>query len=149
MAMDPGNPATLEPIEFSRFVKRAPADLLQELMRGPRRTDVLDEVFRRMPAVFRPDRAADLTARVHYVIGDRQDGGTDRYELVIADRVCTVSATPSGPPRLTLTLGGADFLRLVTGNAHPVVLVMKGRLRTSGDKILTARFPSLFDPPKP
>jgi hypothetical protein len=148
MSVDQGNPATLGLAEFGRFVKRTADADLRDLMHGERRTDVLDEVFRRMPEVFRADRAGDLRAVIHWSIGDRPAGGADRYELIIADGTCAVSPAPTGEPRLTLTLGAVDFLRLVTGNAHAVLLVMKGRLRTAGELALTARFPSLFDPPK-
>ena len=145
MPIDQGNPAMLAPAEFARFVERTAAPDLLDLMRGARRSEVLAEVFRRMPNVFRADRAGDLDAVIHYVIGDRPDGGADVYELVISGGACAVSPAPGGAPRLTLTLGAVDFLRLVTGNVHPVVLVMRGRLRTKGDVGLTAKFPSLFD----
>jgi hypothetical protein len=143
-----GNPAAMDPLDFARFVKRTPAEELLRLMRGERRAAVLDEVFRRMPGVFRADRAGTLDAIVHWRVGDRPDGGNDVYELAIADGACVVSPAPTAEPKLTLTLGAVDFLRLVTGNVHAVVLVMRGRLRTTGNVALTARFPSLFDVPR-
>lgn len=148
VTIDDGNPATLGPYGFGRFVKAASTADLERLMRGDGRTAVLDEVFRRMPEVFRADRAAGVRAVIHWYVGGRPDGGADHYELVIADGTCTVSPVPAGSPRLTLRLGGVEFLRLATGHAHAVLLVMTGRLRTSGDVALTAKFPSLFDPPK-
>ncbi|GAB7045927.1 hypothetical protein JCM9534A_10530 [Catenuloplanes indicus JCM 9534] len=147
MSVDQDNPAALGPLGFGRFVKAASTAQLEALMGGARRTDVIEEVFRRMPEVFRADRAAGLRAVVHWRIG-RADGGDDHYEMVISDGTCTVSPTRIGTPQLTLTLGAVDFLRLVTGNVHAVLLIMRGRMRTTGDLALTARFPSLFDPPK-
>ena len=44
-------------------------------------------------------------------------------------------------------MSAVDFLNLTTGNAHPVLLVMRGRLKTKGDVVLTAKFPTLFDIP--
>lgn len=148
MSLAQGNPATLEPSEFALLVKQASAAELTGLMTGPRRAAVLDEIFRRMPEVFRTDRAADLEAVIHWVVGDRPDGGADTYQIVIADRTCRTSGTADRDPDLTLTIGAVDFLKVVTGNAHPVMLVMKGRLRTRGDMALTAKFPGLFDVPK-
>ena len=148
MSVDDGNPATMDPLEFARLVKRTSTAELLELMTGERRTAVLDELFRRMPDVFRADRAGSLEAVIHWVVGDRPDGVGDRYELSIADGTCRLSDVPAREPRLTLAIGAVDFLHLVTGNAHPVVLVMKGKLRTKGDVALTAKFPSLFDVPK-
>ncbi|MFI5845712.1 SCP2 sterol-binding domain-containing protein [Catenuloplanes sp. NPDC051500] len=148
MSVDQGNPAALGPYGFGRFVKAASTAELEALMDGARRTEVLDEVFRRMPEVFRADRAAGLRAVVHWSIGGRTDGGFDYYELVIANGTCTVSPARIGTPQLTLRLGAVDFLRLVTGNVHAVLLIMRGRLRTAGELALTTKFPSLFDPPK-
>ena len=148
MSLQDADPTTMEPLDFARLVKQAPAAQLHDLMTGPRRTAVLDELVRRMPEAFRADRAGPLEAVIHWVVTDRPDGGADRYELVITAGRCRVSPEPAGEPRLTLTTGGVDFLQLITGNAHPVVLVMKGRLRTRGDVALTAKFPKLFDPPK-
>jgi putative sterol carrier protein len=142
------SPAAMDPREFARWVKRTPPAELRELMRGDRRTAVLDELFDRMPGVFRAERAGSLDAVIHWSIGDRADGGTDVYELVIANGTCVLSPRPEREPRLTLSIAGADFLSLVTGNAHPVALVMKGKLKTKGDLALTAKFPNLFDIPK-
>jgi putative sterol carrier protein len=86
---------------------------------------------------------------IHWRIGDRLDGGVDVYELVISDGACRLSPRPEGEPNLTLSLGAVDFLNVVTGNAHPVLLVMRGKLKTKGDLGLTAKFPNLFDVPKP
>jgi hypothetical protein len=146
--LDHGYPTLMGTAEFGRLVKSASDVELLQLMRDERRDDVLGEVFRRMPEVFQPSRARGLHAVVHWHVGDRPDGGADHWEVVIADGACTVTQVPEHHPALTLTIGAVDFLRLVTGNAHAVVLVMRGRLRTRGDVALTAKFPGLFVPPK-
>lgn len=143
------NPAMMDPLEFARLVKRTPAHELRAMMHSDRRAAVLDELFTRMPGVFRADRAGSINAVIHWVIGDRPDGGVDTYELVIADGRCELSPAPQREPKLTLALGAVDFLNLVTGNAHAVALVMRGKLKTKGDLALTAKFPNLFDIPKP
>jgi hypothetical protein len=149
MSVEHADPAMMDPLEFARLVKRTPSDDLRRLMHGERRAEVITELLSQMPGVFRADRAGGLDAVVHWRIGDRPDGGTDVYEFVIADGVCRLSPKPARQPALTLSLGAVDFLNLVTGNAHAVMLVMRGKLKTAGDLKLTAKFPSLFDPPKP
>jgi hypothetical protein len=149
MSVEEADPATMEPREFSRLVKRTPADELRRLMHGERRTPILQELFTRMPGVFRREQAGSIEAVIHWRIGDRPDGEVDVYELVISGGSCRLSPSPQGMPKLTLSLGAVDFLNLVTGNAHPVVLVMRGKLKTKGDLGLTAKFPNLFDVPKP
>lgn len=149
MTIENADPARMDPQEYARLVKRASDDAVRRLMRSDRRTAVLDHLFQGMPGAFRPDRGASVNAVVHWKVGDRPDGGVDTYEMIIADGSCSLSPRPERRPKLTLSLGAVDFLHLVTGNAHPVVLVMKGRLKTTGDLGLTAKFPSLFDVPKP
>ncbi|WP_430787990.1 SCP2 sterol-binding domain-containing protein [Actinoplanes sp. G11-F43] len=147
--MDTSDPATMDLVAFGRYVAGAGADELTGLVHGPDRRALLDRLFHSMPDVFRPDRAEGLVATVHWFVGDRGDGGQDHYEMTIADGRCVVSPVPGGVPDLTLTLGAVSYLQLVTGNAHAVALVIRGRLRTRGDLGLIARFPNLFDPPKP
>jgi hypothetical protein len=142
------NPATLAPKEFAQLVKRSPADHLRRLMQGDQRKAVLDEIFGRMPGVFRSEKAGDTNAVVHWRIADRPDGGEDTYELIIADGSCRVSAAPQRQPKLALTIGAVDFLRVVTGNANPMTLFLRGRMKAKGDLGLATRFPSLFDTPK-
>ena len=149
MTVEQADPATMDRLEFARLVKRTPTGELRRLLHGERRKAVLTEMVSQMPSVFRTDRAGSLAAVVHWRIGDRPDGGTDVYELVIADGSCRVSARPDRRPDLTLSLGAVDFLNLVTGNAHAVMLVMRGKLTTTGDLGLTAKFPSLFETPRP
>jgi putative sterol carrier protein len=148
VSVDDLDPVALGTREFGKLVKKTPADQLKQLMVGDRRQPVLDELFRRMPDVFRADRAATLSAVVHWLVGDRPDGGVDTYELVIADGTCVLSEAPLRQPKLTLSIGGVDFLNLVTGNANPVAMVIRGKLRAKGDVTLIAKFPTLFDIPK-
>jgi putative sterol carrier protein len=130
-------------------VKQTPGSELQLLMTGERRTAILAELVRRMPDVFRTDRASGISAVVHWRVGGRADGGYDTYELHIDSGKCTVADSPTSEPRLVLTISGVDFLRMVTGNAHAVSLVMRGKLKSKGDVALTAKFPTLFDTPRP
>lgn len=137
-----------DPRDFSRLVKRTPAPDLKRLMQSERRTTILDEIFTGMPAVFRPDKAGTIDAVVHWRIGDRPDGDVDTYELVIANGTCTLSARPERQPTLALTIGAVDFLKTVTGNANPMMLFLRGKMKAKGDLGLATKFPSLFDPPK-
>jgi putative sterol carrier protein len=148
MLADDTNPAALPPKEFARLVKQTPADDLKLLMQGSYRKAVLDKIFERMPDVFRPERARGMTAVVHWRIGDRPDGGTDTYELAISDGACQVSAAPTHEPKLALTISAVDFLKVVTGNANPMTLFLRGRMKAKGDLGLATRFPTLFDIPK-
>lgn len=138
----------LEPAEFAALVKKSSNDRLAEVMSSPARGQILDAIFARMPTLFRPDRAGKTNAVIHWSIGDRPDGGSDTYELVIEDGTCTLSESPQREPKLALSLGAVDFLKVVSGNANPVMMFMTGKLKAKGDLGLAANISNLFDIPK-
>jgi putative sterol carrier protein len=140
--------AALDERELAQLVKRMPAQELRNIMRGPSRRAVLDRVFRDMPRVFRADRAGSTDAVVHWRIGDGPDDAVDTYELVIDGGGCAVSARPEREPRLALSIGVVDFLKVVTGNANAMVLFVRGKMKAKGDLGLATRFPAMFDVPK-
>ena len=138
----------VDPKQFAQLVKNAPADQIKAVMQGDQRAKVLGEIFGRMPTLFRADRAGSTNAVIHWNIGDRPDGGVDTYELVIANGACTLSPEPAHDPKLSLTVGAVDFLKVVSGNANPVMLFMTGKLKAKGDLGLAANIANLFDIPK-
>lgn len=134
--------------QFAQMVKNASTDELTAAMQGGNRHKILDEIFDRMPGLFRADRAGSTNAVVHWNVGDKPGGGLDTYELVIANGTCTRSPEPVHDPKLVLTLAAADFLRVVTGNANPMMMFMTGKLKAKGDLGLAANISNLFDIPK-
>jgi hypothetical protein len=140
--------ASANPSEFANMVKSASNEQLAEMISGPQRKQLLDTIFERMPGLFRADKAGSTNAVVHWIVGDGPDGSSDTYELAIADGACTLSPTPAAEPKLALTLGGVDFLKVVSGNANPVMLFMTGKLKAKGDLSLAANIANLFDMPK-
>ena len=146
--IDPAEFASVDPARFAELVKGASRDQLAELMAGPDRSKILDEIFRRFPTQFRADRAGDTNAVIHWHIGGRPDGVDDHFEVVVADGQCTISGAPAAEPSLTVTLGGAEFLQLLSGSANPMMLFMTGKLKAKGDLALAANLANLFDLPK-
>ncbi len=139
---------SVDPTEFARAVKKMPGGELKSIMHGEERGAVLDEVFGRMPGLFRPDRAGSMHAVVHWHITGRPDGGVDTYELVIGDGKCLLSPKPESEPRLALTLDAVDFLKVVSSNANPMMMFMTGKLKAKGDLGLAANIANLFNMPK-
>jgi SCP-2 sterol transfer family len=137
--------STMDPKEFAELVKKTPTDELKQIMQSERRTAVLDGVFARMLGAFRPERAGSLDTVIHWIIGDRPDGGADTYELVIANGTCELSPKPEHEPKLVLTIGAVDFLKVVTGNGNAVMLFMSGKLKAKGDLGMAANIPNYFD----
>ncbi|HEX2355523.1 MAG TPA: SCP2 sterol-binding domain-containing protein [Micromonosporaceae bacterium] len=140
--------SSVEPRQFAQLVKSTPDRTLAEVMQSDQRSKILDEVFARMPSLFRADRAGATNAVIHWNITDRPDGGTDTYELVVADGTCTLSESADRDPKLSLTLGPVDFLKVVSGSGNPVMMFMTGKLKAKGDLGLAANIANLFDIPK-
>ena len=84
---------------------------------------------------------------LHWKITGRSDGGLDHYEVVLRDGTCTAGKDPQHEPRVTLTLDGVDFMRLVTGNAAGPMLFMSGKLKIEGDLMFSAQIQSMFTIP--
>ncbi|ROO52284.1 SCP-2 sterol transfer family protein [Micromonospora sp. Llam0] len=145
---DPANFASIDAKEFSKLVKTTPDSKIAEVMQGDLRGKVLDEVFNRMPTLFRPEKAGATSAVIHWNITGRPDGGTDTYEIVVDNGTCVVSPTAEREPRLSLTLGPVDFLKVVAGTGNPMMMFMTGKLKAKGDLGLAAQIPNLFDIPK-
>ncbi|MBU8858188.1 SCP2 sterol-binding domain-containing protein [Micromonospora marina] len=145
---DPANFANVGPKEFAQLVKSTPDAKIAEIMSGEARGKILSEVFNRMPTLFRADRAGATNAVIHWNITGRPDGGTDTYEIVIENGTCTVSETATRDPKLSLTMGPVEFLKIVSGGANPVMMFMTGKLKAKGDLGLAANIANLFDIPK-
>ncbi|SNT45301.1 SCP-2 sterol transfer family protein [Asanoa hainanensis] len=145
---DPAQFASVGPKEFAQLVKSTPDAKIAEIMSSDARGKVLDQVFERFPALFRADRAGSTNAVIHWTITGRPDGGDDTYEVVIEDGACTVSSSAERDPRLALTMGPVDFLKIVSGSGNPVMMFMTGKLKAKGDLGLAANIANLFDIPK-
>jgi putative sterol carrier protein len=145
---DPATFSSYGPREFARAVKATPDARIAEVMTGELREPILREVFDRMPAQFRADRAGGTEAVIHWTVTGRPDGGADTYEVVVADGACAVSDTPTREPRLALTMGPVEFLKLVAGAGNPVLMFMTGKLKARGDLALAATVATLFDIPR-
>ena len=138
----------VDPQEFAKTIATATDEQLSEAMSGPMREQILTEIFRRMQEHFRPEAARDAEAVIHWRIGGRPDGGHDEFETVIAANECKVrQGFEHDDARVAFTIGGADFLRLVTGNAAGPMLFMSGKLKIEGDMMFAAQAASLFTIP--
>ncbi|HEY0001895.1 MAG TPA: SCP2 sterol-binding domain-containing protein [Actinoplanes sp.] len=145
------NPASLSsigPKEFAQLVKTTPDAQIAEVMAGESRTKILDEVFNRMPSLFRPEKAGTTTAVIHWIITGGADGASDTYETVIEDGACTVTNQPVREPKLAMTMDPVTFLKVVTGDGNPMMMFMTGKIKAKGDLGLAANVAKLFDIPR-
>jgi putative sterol carrier protein len=85
---------------------------------------------------------------VHWTITGAPGGGADTYEVVIANGTCTVSPKAEQEPRLAITVGPVDFLKVITGNGNPMMMFMTNKLKAKGDLSLAAQIAKFFETPK-
>jgi putative sterol carrier protein len=142
------DPSQVDANELARNMAQATDEQLGELMAGPLRETILSEIFRRMSEHLRADTARDTRAVIHWRITGHPENGHDEFETVISEGTCTVrEQIETEPPRVSFTIDGVDFLRLVTGNAAGPTLFMTGKLKIKGDLMFAASAASLFTIP--
>ncbi|GAA3280690.1 MULTISPECIES: SCP2 sterol-binding domain-containing protein [Dactylosporangium] len=143
-----GDFSNIDPKQFAAYVKSASDSQLADIMNSPQRKTILDTIFSRFPELFRADRAGSTNAIIHWNITGAPDGGADSYELVIANGACVLSPSPDQEPKLAITVGPVDFLKVVSGVGNPMMMFMTGKLKAKGDLGLAANIANLFDIPK-
>ncbi len=145
------DPTALDPVDVATAVATTSAKHMRAVMEGGFRPIVLEEVFRRFPEFIDVDKASDLQLSVGFRIGGRRDGEVDRYAVHISDGVCTIETSPPEGQRrdATITIEGADFLRLATGQLHPVRGVLTGALKVKGDRAKALALNAVMVPPQP
>ncbi|MFI5495332.1 SCP2 sterol-binding domain-containing protein [Actinoplanes sp. NPDC051859] len=145
---NPETLASIGPKEFAALVKSTPDSKITEVMGSDNRGKVLDEVFNRMPTLFRADRAGSTQAVIHWNITGGPGGATDTYETVIENGACTVTNQAVREPKLAMTMDPVTFLKVVSGDGNPMMMFMTGKIKAKGDLGLAAQVAKLFDIPK-
>jgi putative sterol carrier protein len=145
------DPSALDPVDVATAAATTSGKHMRAVMEGGFRPIVLEEVFRRFPEFIDAEKAAGLRLSVGFRIGGRADGEFDRYVVHVADGACTIETDPpEGQERdATITAEGADFLRLATGQLHPVRGVLTGALKVKGDRTKALALNAVMAPPQP
>jgi putative sterol carrier protein len=138
----------MSPKTFARLISRASEAQLRDVLGRPSlRRRILTEIFGRMQQHLRRERAVDAEIQWRFTDGAGDDG-YDRFTSVIADGACTTTPKKADRPKVTITLGPYEFLRLITNNASAPVLFMTGKLRVRGDLAFAAGMMGMFDLPR-
>jgi putative sterol carrier protein len=144
------NVAQVAPEDFARLIADSSKDQLKEIVNGPARKQVLDEIFRRMADHVEPAKARGTDAVVHFKILDRPKelgGGYDHYEVVFDDGSCSASDVIERDPNVTIRVAPIHFLKLAANQASGPTLFLTGKLRLEGDVMLASRLTSFFHIP--
>jgi putative sterol carrier protein len=135
------------PEDFAKLIAESSDEQIAEVVNGPGRKQVLDQIFGRMAEHVEPEKARGTDAVVHFKILDRpkdQGGGYDHYEVIFEGGKCTASDSPDREAKVTLKLNPVDFLKLAANQASGPTLFMTGRLKLEGDVLLASRLTSFF-----
>jgi alkyl sulfatase BDS1-like metallo-beta-lactamase superfamily hydrolase len=132
---------------FERVVRDASPERLEQIMRSPARKPVLDGIFWQMPKQVDTVAAAGTTTTIKWVVTGRSDGGSDIYQLLLEDGQARTERGDSTDARLTVTLDGVEFLKLVSGNSDPMQAYFKGRIQLNGDIMVAAKMAQIFKMP--
>ena len=123
----------LDPVQVARAVSRSSDDNLRHVMAGTTRSVILEEIFRRFPDFVDPRKGARLASTIAFRLTGPQDE-PDRYVVTFADGRCEIAQGDSSERDATITMDGADFLRLATGNLSTVKAGLQGRISVKGDR---------------
>jgi putative sterol carrier protein len=130
---------------FTRLVRDVPPERLEQVMRSPARKPILDGIFWQMPKQVNVSEASDLKTSIRWSITGRNDGATDTYQLELDNGRCWVDrGAHLQTPRLTVTIDGVDFVRLVSGNLDPMQAYFKRQIKLAGDIMVAAKLAALF-----
>ena len=140
--------AAVEPGDFIRIVQEMSDKDVKEVMESDNRGAIVDAIFRRMPELFRPDRAGSTTATTHWSITGRPDGAADEWTVRFADGTCTSVPGHDGDSTLSLSMSPVDFTKVITKSGNPVMMFMTGKIKAKGDLGLAANIANFFDIPR-
>ena len=130
---------------FTRLMRDVPPERLEQVMHSPARKPILDGIFWQMPKQMDAGQAAGTTTSIRWSLTGRPDDGIDTYQLEVDDGRCWVTrGSEMSDPRLTVTIDGVDFLRLISGNLDPMQAYFKGQIKLAGDIMVAAKLASLF-----
>src|SRR5512133_2458783 len=129
------------------MVAGASDEQLGEAMSGPQREEALREIFSRITEHLNAERAGAHDAVIHFKILERDAGGYDHFEVIVRGGKATIAEPPAEEPRVTLSVGPVDFLRLITNQVSGPTLFMTGKLKIEGDLMFASQIASLFHIP--
>jgi predicted lipid carrier protein YhbT len=102
-------------------------------------------LFRGMARSFVPEAADGFAGELEYELARPATGAPPlRWTIEVAGARATARPGAAAGPRLTVSMELADFLRVATATADPIVLVLSGRASVRGDFGLAARLPEMF-----
>ena len=148
MALHPELLENMSEPEFVALIKATPDQEIRDDFAGEHRGPLLDAIFARFPHQFRPDKAGDRTARIDFRVTGGPGESSDTYGVLVENGTCTVEKGAAESPDLSLMMGPAEFLKLITGTGNPAMMFMMGKVKARGDLGLASALSNWFESAK-
>jgi alkanesulfonate monooxygenase SsuD/methylene tetrahydromethanopterin reductase-like flavin-dependent oxidoreductase (luciferase family) len=103
--------------------------------------------FAGMSRAFDPEKAMGFEGELEFRL--RRGAEEAPWTMEIRAGRAHARAGRAREPLVTITIGAADFLRLLSGEAQPPTLMLDGRLVLDGDLATAARIGEMFGGPSP
>jgi alkyl sulfatase BDS1-like metallo-beta-lactamase superfamily hydrolase len=129
-----------------RVLRGIPDERLDQLLRTPARRLIISGIFRRLPALLDPGRAAALTTTVRWQVRAPDRDSVEVYDLLIdrgAARV--VRGARAHAPGATVTVDARELLKLAIGSSNPLSAYFSGKLVLSGNLLTATSIAALID----
>ena len=105
-------------------------------------TEDIREIFEKMPAAFRAEKAANTRATIQLELSGEGGGN---WVIKIANGQVAVEEGKAAAPDLTLGMAASDYVAISYGTLNPMNAFMAKKISLQGNMTLAMKFPDLFD----
>lgn len=102
----------------------------------------VSELIARYPAHFQPQAAEGVDSVTQLALSG--EGGGDYY-FVVKDQTLRIEEGVHEAPDATVKATAADWLAINNGEAHPMPLMMSGKLKVEGSLPAAMKLQTLFE----
>lgn len=131
-----------DPAQLAEATKGMSDEELAQAIKDIGMDTTLQNIFQGMQDSFDPARASGVDSTVQYDIAT--DDGTKSYSVKISDGKCTATEGTTDDPRLTLSIGLVDFVRLIFNQVQGPQLFMSGKMKLKGDMMWAMQMQNYF-----
>jgi putative sterol carrier protein len=101
----------------------------------------VEELMKRMPDAFLPEKAEGVDAVIQFHLGEQ--GGD--WMVTIREGTCTAGRGVAEDPKLTLTAEADDYIDIVTGKLNAMKALATKKINFKGDLNLAMKLMDMFD----
>lgn len=132
----------VDPAQLAEATKGMSDEELAQAINDLGIDNVLQNIFTGMQESFQPERAQGVDSTVQYDIDTPE--GTKSYTVTFANGTCSAQPGTSDDPRLTISLGLVDFVRLIFNQVQGPQLFMGGKMKLKGDMMWAMQMQNYF-----